>query len=79
MLQFLLEHGGHKNTILCMHVTEDLITLHMFILPFSTQFIHSTMTEGLLRSKGLKDVMCMGGFGNDWDCSVGSPPEAMIT
>ena len=33
----------------------------------------------VLRSKGLKDAMCMGWFGNDWDCSVGSPPDAMIT
>ena len=33
----------------------------------------------VLRSKGLKDVTCMGWFGNDWDCSVGCPPEAMIT
>jgi len=31
----------------------------------------------VLRSKGLKDAMCMGWFGDDWDCSVGSPPEAM--
>jgi len=33
----------------------------------------------LLRSKGLKDATCMGWFGDDWDCSVGCPPEAMIT
>jgi len=33
----------------------------------------------MLRSKGLKDAMCVGWFGNDWDCSVGCPPEAMIT
>jgi len=32
----------------------------------------------VLRSKGLKDAMCMVWFGNDWDCSVGSPPETMI-
>jgi len=32
----------------------------------------------VLRSKGLKDAMCMGWFGDDWDCSVGCPPEAMI-
>jgi len=32
----------------------------------------------LLRSKGLKDVMCVVWFGDNWDCSVGSPPEAMI-
>jgi len=31
----------------------------------------------LLRSKGLKDATCVGWFGDDWDCSVGSPPEAM--
>ena len=31
----------------------------------------------MLRSKGLKDVMCMGWFGDDWDCSVGSPSEAI--
>jgi len=31
----------------------------------------------VLRSKGLKDAMCVGWFGDDWDCSVGSPPEAM--
>jgi len=32
---------------------------------------------GVLRSKGLKDATCVGWFGDDWDCSVGSPPEAM--
>jgi len=31
----------------------------------------------MLRSKGLKDATCVGWFGDDWDCSVGSPPEAM--
>jgi len=31
----------------------------------------------VLRSKGLKDAMCVGWFGDDWDCSVGFPPEAM--
>ena len=31
----------------------------------------------VLRSKGLKDAMCVGWFGDDWDCSVGSPPEAI--
>jgi len=31
----------------------------------------------LLRSKGLKDATCVGWFGDDGDCSVGSPPEAM--
>jgi len=31
----------------------------------------------LLRSKGLKDATCVGWFGDDWDCSVGSPPEAI--
>ena len=31
----------------------------------------------LLRSKGLKDATCVSWFGDDWDCSVGSPPEAM--
>jgi len=30
----------------------------------------------VLRSKGLKDATCVGWFGDDWDCSVGSPPEA---
>jgi len=35
--------------------------------------------DEMLRSKGLKDAMCVGWFGNDWDCSVGCPPEAMIT
>ena len=33
----------------------------------------------MLRSKGLKDAMCVGGFGDNWDCSVGCPPEAIIT
>jgi len=33
----------------------------------------------MLRSKGLKGTMCVGGFGDNWDCSVGYPPEAMIT
>jgi len=33
----------------------------------------------VLRSKGLKDTTCMGWFGDDWNCSVGCPPEAMIT
>ena len=32
----------------------------------------------VLRSKGLKDATCMGWFGDNWDCSVGYPPEAMI-
>ena len=32
---------------------------------------------GVLRSKGLKDATCVDWFGDDWDCSVGSPPEAM--
>ena len=31
----------------------------------------------MLRSKGLKDATCVGWFGDDWDCSVGSPPEVM--
>ena len=31
----------------------------------------------VLRSKGLKDATCVGWFGDDWDCSVGSPPEAI--
>ena len=31
----------------------------------------------MLRSKGLKDAMCVGWFGDDWDCSVGFPPEAI--
>ena len=35
------------------------------------------VTPQLLRSKGLKDATCMGWFGDDWDCSVGSPPEAI--
>jgi len=35
--------------------------------------------EAVLRSKGLKDAMCMGWFGDDWDCLVGCPPKAMIT
>jgi len=34
-------------------------------------------TPLVLRSKGLKDATCVGWFGDDWDCSVGSPPEAM--
>jgi len=33
----------------------------------------------VLRSKGLKDATYVGWFGDDWDCSVGCPPEAMIT
>jgi len=33
----------------------------------------------VLRFKGLKDATSMGWFGNDWDCLVGCPPEAMIT
>ena len=35
------------------------------------------ITAILLRSKGLKDATCVGWFGDNWDCSVGSPPEAM--
>ena len=31
----------------------------------------------LLRSKGLKDATCVGWFGDDRDCSVGFPPEAI--
>ena len=31
----------------------------------------------MLRSKGLKDATCVGWFGDDWDCSVGFPPEAI--
>jgi len=37
------------------------------------------MSSVVLRSKGLKDAMCVGWFGDNWDCSVGCPPEAMIT
>ena len=37
----------------------------------------ATITAMMLRSKGLKDATCVGWFGDDWDCSVGSPPEAM--
>ena len=37
----------------------------------------ATSKSILLRSKGLKDATCVGWFGDDWDCSVGSPPEAM--
>ena len=40
---------------------------------------HQTCLVHMLRFKGLKDVTCMSWFGDDWDCSVGSPPEAMIT
>ena len=29
----------------------------------------------VLRSKGLKDATCVDWFGDDRDCSVGSPPE----
>ena len=36
-----------------------------------------TLTGQMLRSKGLKDATCVGWFGDDWDCSVGSPPEAI--
>ena len=31
----------------------------------------------MLRSKGLKDATCVGWFGDDGDCSVGFPPEAI--
>jgi len=37
----------------------------------------SDWLSSVLRSKGLKDATCMGWFGDDWDCSVGSPPEAI--
>jgi len=36
-----------------------------------------TSPTRLLRSKGLKDAMCVGWFGDDWDCSVGFPSEAI--
>ena len=43
-----------------------------------TAFSHLYLNALLvLRSKGLKDATCVGWFGDDWDCSVGSPPEAM--
>jgi len=32
----------------------------------------------MLRSKGLKDTTCVDWFGDDWDCLVGCPPEAII-
>ena len=38
---------------------------------------HSGYKDSVLRSKGLKDATCVGWFGDDWDCSVGSPPEAI--
>jgi len=37
----------------------------------------TTQHAPMLRSKGLKDATCVGWFGDDWDCSVGFPPEAM--
>ena len=40
---------------------------------------HQLMLLSVLRSKGLKDATCVGWFGDDWDFSVGCPPEAMIT
>ena len=43
-----------------------------------TTFASAASTLTLLRSKGLKDATCVGWFGNDWDCLVGCPPEAMI-
>jgi len=39
--------------------------------------LHGKPLQEVLRSKGLKDATCVGWFGDDWDCSVGSPPEAM--
>jgi len=39
----------------------------------------AVLADLVLRSKGLKDATCVGWFGDDWDCSVGCPPEAMIT
>jgi len=45
----------------------------------NSQQIHTLMFIWVLRSKGLKDATCVGWFGDDWDCSVGCPPEAMIT
>jgi len=32
-----------------------------------------------VKVQGLKDVTCVGWFGNDWNCLVGCPPKAMIT
>ena len=46
-------------------------------IEFLTHF-PSSLSHRLLRSKGLKDATCVVWFGDDWDCSVGSPPEAMI-
>jgi len=37
----------------------------------------SNFQDVVLRSKSLKDATCVVWFGDDWDCSVGSPPEAM--
>jgi len=42
-----------------------------------TVFTIQCLPGSVLRSKGLKDATCVGWFGDDWDCSVGSPPEAM--
>ena len=44
---------------------------------YCTSFGGNLKVEKLLRSKGLKDATCVGWFGDDWDCSVGFPPEAI--
>ena len=36
-----------------------------------------TIAPIVLRSKGLKDTMCVGWFGDDWVGLVGSPPKSI--
>jgi len=49
------------------------------LLYWTLTTIHQYNRTPVLRSKGLKDATCVGGFGDDWNCLVGCPPKAMIT
>jgi len=75
-----LEVQYKNHTIPLLFLIMDMGSDSMLLgMPFLTGFSPNIdWKEGiLLRSKGLKDATCMGWFGDDWDCSVGFPPEAM--
>ena len=62
----------------CIHSLPSPLHPQVHWTTASTSPLH-LQVHHVLRSKGLKDVMCIIWFGNDWDCSVGNTPEVMIT
>jgi len=59
-------------------LTVDTPTLLFCKVYIDTMFMPH-MGGYMLRSKGLKDMMCVVWFGDNWDFSVGNPPESMFT